>query len=179
MPVIHQKPWAPDASRHPDLLRRLVAELNTPSEFGQPLLWVRTFERSGLRSVAAVWDAWEQVDFLDRVSVILKAYEEVSGVTERDRIGTAVGYTEPEAVEAGVLPFAVVPLLRKTDPAGLRDGCRQAMLDLGASDLWKKGFPRLRLPTEELANRYLDELARRVPGSDGVWSIERDLHVGV
>lgn len=174
MPVIHQKPWSPDTSKHPRLTAELAAELRADRAFGQPLILVHKYSRSGLIAVTVIWDKWGSKDGLDRAGVILTSYGRVYGEEEREKVMVPLGYTEPEAVDSGLLPYAVVPLLRKTDPPELWDGCRKAMLDLGASDLWKKGHPRLRLPTEELAQRYADELTKRVPGSEGVWSVTQD-----
>ncbi len=173
MPVIHQKSWAPDTTRHPRLVAELAAEMRANHPFGQPLVLVKAYSRSGHLSVNVVWDKWAAKDGLDRAGVILTAYGKVYGEEEREKVMVPIGYTEPEAVEFGLLPFEVRPLLRKTDPPEWHTGCRQAMLDLGASDLWKKGHPRLRLPTEELAAEYVRELSTRVPGSDDVWSVTR------
>ena len=177
MPVVRDQYTPPDVSRFTDVQSRLVAELRSPHPFGQPLILEEDFARTRLIGVTVVWDDFEPRSDLQRSTLILNAYEQVFGKEHKDRIGFAVGYTEPEAVESGLLPFTVSPHLRKSDPLELRDKCRAAMIELGASDLWKKGYPRLRLPTEELANRYFEELIRRVPGSEEVWAVVKDMHL--
>jgi len=173
MPVVKDRFTPPNVSRFSALRERLVSEWRQPGAFGQPLIREETFDRTGLIGLTVVWDEWEPRDDLERGTIITNAYSEVFGSDQKDRIAFAVGFTEPEAVESGVLPFEVMPLVRKSDPPEWFAGCRQAMLDLGASELWKKGYPRLRLPTLELAEQYVRELSARVPGSDDVWSISQ------
>lgn len=169
MPVMKDQYTPPDVSRYAALQERLAAELRNPRPFGQPLVREETFSRSGLIGVTVVWDAWEPRDAVQRSTIILNAYEEVYGKEYKDRIGFAIGFTEPEAVDAGLLPYEVKPILRKSDPPDLTTRCREAMLELGASDLWRSDEPRLRLPSSEQAAQYVSELVRRVEGSEGVW----------
>ena len=173
MPVVKTRYAAPNVSRFADLRDRLVSEWREPRAFGQPLIREEAFARSGLVGLSVIWDEWESRSDEERVAIILSAYAEVSGTNPEGCVALASGFTEPEAAESGLLPFEVRPLLRKTDPPEWHTGCRQAMFDLGASDLWKKGQPRLRLPTEELAAEYVRELSTRVPGSDDVWTVTR------
>ncbi len=167
-----------EIGNYADLTQILADEMRKPKSFGQPLVLVRKFRRSGLMEVRVIWDRWTDLDDSDRSTVILDSYAEVHGEEERDKVAVPVGYTEEEAVETGILPFAVTPLLRKSDPQELWDQCRVAMLELGATDEWKKGYPRLRLPTINQADLYLEELTRQVPNSEGIWSVSKDLSFG-
>jgi len=52
-----------------------------------------------------------------------------------DRIALAIGLTVPEAYESGLLPYQVMPALRKGDPL-TPEQCAKSMLDQGASLLF-------------------------------------------
>ncbi len=79
-----------------------------------------------------IWDEWADDTLEERSSVILRAYELAEGAAAREKIALASGLTVTEATAAGILPFQIIPGLRKTDPVKL-DQVRNAMLDQGAS----------------------------------------------
>ena len=160
-------------TRFPDLLEELAQELKQGGESGQPVIDEQHFPRTGKIRASVYWDKWEGVPHEDRADIILRAYEKAEGQEVRDRIALAVGLTIPEAVEAGMLPVQVIPLLRKGDPVSARDSY-QAMIDEGAS-LLPGGKPELRFATEEEAKASIGRLVKRLPGSEPVWAIVRDV----
>jgi hypothetical protein len=96
------------------------------------------------------------------------------GAGYRDRIALASGLTVPEAHAAGMLPYEIIPALRKGDLV-TEEQTRQALLEEGGTQLghWRK-VP-LRLATQEEAEAARQRLIRRFPGSEDVWMINREI----
>jgi hypothetical protein len=155
-----------------DLADRLADELKTNRESGQPLIDEQEYP-SGKVRVTVIWDAWDRLPLEDRTAVILRAYDLAEGRGYRDRIALASGLTVPEAHAAGMLPFQIIPAVRKSDPVTL-DQCRQAMIEEGASTLLGAERPQLRFATEDEAEAARRRLARRLPGSEQVWLITQE-----
>jgi hypothetical protein len=156
-----------------DLVEKLAAELKSDRECGQPVIYEREF-RTGRISVTAIWDAWDGIPLQERSSTILRAYEMAEGAPFRDRIALASGLTALEARAAGMLPYQIIPALRKDDPVTLEQA-REAFLEEGASQLINGYAPRLWFATEEEAEACRQRLIRRFPGSDDVWIINRGM----
>jgi len=106
--------------------------------------------------------------------VILRAYDLAEGSGYRQRIALASGLTVPEAYAAGMLPFQIIPALRRGDPV-TAEQCRQAMIEEGASTLIEADKPQLRFATEEEAEAARKRLVRRLPSSDQVWVITQEV----
>lgn len=173
MPVIQKTVGGADVSRHADLVAVLASELTTPKTFGQPLVMEEEFPRTGRLGVTVVWDRLYSVSDLDRPAIIRNAYEAVHP-DKAKRIAFVSGYTVPEGVEAGLLPYAVTPLIRKTDPPNWWDDCLAAMVAVGASTLADPKRPTLRFPTLEQAEVCWSELKARVAGAESVWVVSHD-----
>ncbi len=156
-----------------DLVQRLVDELKSNRQSGQPLIEEQEFPTKKLR-VNVIWDAWDHVPFEDRTATILRAYEQAEGSESRDRIALASGLTVPEAQAAGMLPYQVIAAVRKGDPVTL-DQCRQALIDEGASILFGEDNPQLRFSTEGEAEAARKRLAERLPRSEEVWVITKEV----
>ena len=154
------------------LADRLAAELKTGRDFGQPLIYEHEFGTDRL-NVNVVWDAWAGDDSEKRTRVILDAYEIAEGKDYRDRVVLASGLTVPEAHNAGMLPYQIIPGLRKTDPVS-PDDIRRAMTDEGASVLTRPDSPQLRFATEAEAEACRRRLIARLPASEPVWIILRE-----
>src|SRR5712691_9680799 len=116
------------------LVARLVDDLKSARESGQPLIEEEEFPAKKLR-VNVVWDEWDHVPLEDRTATILRAYEQAEGREYRDRIALASGLTVPEAQAAGMLPYQVIAAVRKGDPV-TADQCCQALIEEGASTLF-------------------------------------------
>jgi hypothetical protein len=55
------------------------------------------------------------------------------------------------------------------------DQCRQALIEEGASILFGEDGPQLRFATEEEAEAARKRLAERLPGSEPVWVITKEV----
>jgi hypothetical protein len=162
-------PEAPTANARKDLAEKLAAELKTSRDYGQPLIYEQMF-RTGKVRVMVMWDAWEGTPLTQRSATILRAYEMAEGPEARERIALASGLTVLEAQAAGMLPYQIIPALRKGDPV-TADQVRQAMLDEGASQLPSPQQLQLRFATDDDAEASRQRLIRRLPGSDDVWMV--------
>jgi hypothetical protein len=156
-----------------ELAEKLAAELKRGGEYGQPLIYERQF-RTGKASVTVIWDAWDGLPLQERTATILRAYELAEGAESQDRVALASGLTVPEAHAAGMLPYQIIPALRKGDPVTPEE-VRQAMLDEGASQLLSPQAPQLRFATEEEAEAARRRLSQRLPASEPIWIINREI----
>jgi hypothetical protein len=159
--------------RFPNLVDELTHELKQSHESGQPVIDEQHFSRTGKMRVTVLWDKWEDVPHEERVEIILKAYENAEGKDVRENVVLAVALTFPEAYEAGMLPFQVIPLLRKGDPVSAED-CVKLMLAEGASTLIPGGKPELRFPSENEAKESIKRLVKRLPESEPVWAVVQE-----
>lgn len=155
------------------LAGRLADELRNNRASGQPLIDEQEFPTGKLR-VTVIWDEWDHLPLEDRTAVILRAYDLTEGRDYRERIALASGLTVPEAYAAGMLPFQIIPALRRGDPV-TPEQCRQAMIDEGASTLLAADKPQLRFTTEEEAEAARGRLVQRLPSSDQVWVITQEV----
>jgi hypothetical protein len=156
-----------------NLVERLVDELKSDRPSGQPRIEEEEFPSKKLR-VNVIWDAWDRVPLEERTATILRAYEQAEGREYRDRIALASGLTVPEAHAAGMLPYQVIAAVRKGDPVTLEQ-CRQALIEEGASVLFGEDNPQLRFSTEEEAEAARQRLAQRLPNSEPVWVITKEV----
>jgi len=125
------------ASVRNELAAKLAAELKTDSEFGQPFIYEKEY-RTGKLGVTVVWDEWDDMPLSDRSATIWRAYEVAGGVEYRDRVALASGLTVPEAHAAGMLPYEILPAVRRGDPLTL-DKALKAMLDEGGTGIQPSG----------------------------------------
>ena len=156
-----------------NLVERLVDELKSDRPGGQPLIEEEEFPTGKLR-VNVIWDEWDRVPLEDRTATILRAYEQAEGGEYRDRIALASGLTVPEAHAAGMLPYQVMAAVRKGDPVTVEQ-CRGALIEEGASMLFGDDSPQLRFATEEEAEAARKRLAERLPNSEPVWVITKEV----
>jgi hypothetical protein len=110
----------------------------------------------------------------ERTAIILRAYEMAEGGEFRDRIALASGLTVPEAHAAGMLPYHLFPALRQGDSV-TPEQVRKAMLEEGASKLINPQAPQLQFATEEEAEAARKRLIQRLPQSEPVWIITREV----
>lgn len=155
------------------LANRLANELRSGRESGQPIVYEQVFPSDRLR-ITVIWDEWDRLPFEERTDVILRAYDQAEGRGYRDRIALASGLTVPEAHAAGMLPVQVITALRRGDPVTLEE-CRQAMIEEGASKLLGSDTVQLRFATVEEAEAARKRLIQRLPNSDPVWLISKEL----
>lgn len=174
MPRIKRGLEGPRRPRFPDLLAELVGELKSAREAGQPMIEEQYFSKTNAVRVTVIWDKWAPLADEDRSATILQAYEEVEGKEFADRIALAIGLTVPEAYEAGLLLFQVMPVLRKGD-AVTAEQCAEAMIEQGASLLFDARKAQLRFANEEEAEACLKRLVKALPGSEAVWVIAKEV----
>lgn len=157
----------------PGLAEKLAAELKSGREFGQPLIYELEYPTQRSR-VTVIWDEWADTTLEERSAIILKAYEMAEGARGREKIALASGPTVPEAAFAGLLPFHLLAALRKTDPV-TPEQVREAMLEQGASRLLDGEGLQLHFATREEAEACRERLVRKLPESEPIWIISRDL----
>jgi hypothetical protein len=147
------------------LQEELIRELADPKEYGQPLILERHMDREGAVHVYVIWDRLDECENRERSEIVLGAFEQARGEEFRKRILFALGLSVPEAVETGLLPYAIVDTIRAGTPDQL-DRVRQAMIAEGASVLENPQRPVLRYPTLEDAEAGLGRLRGRLGSSD-------------
>src|SRR5262249_49233519 len=132
-----------DSKRLPPraLVEKLVDELNNNHESGQPFIYEQEYSTGKIRALV-MWDEWKELPLEERTATILAAYEQAEGKDYRTKIALASGLTIPEAAAAGMLPYLIVPILRKSDPVAFEQ-CQQAMLEEGATKLSKPDLLQL------------------------------------
>lgn len=155
------------------LVERLVDEMRSESTSGQPIIDEEEFPTKKLR-VNVIWDEWDRVPLEDRTATILRAYEQAENRDYVERIALASGLTVPEAYAAGMLPYQIIAAVRKGDPV-TKDQCRKALIEEGASILFGEEQPQLRFATEEEAEAARKRLAERLPKSEEVWVITKEV----
>ncbi len=157
------------------LAEKLAGELKNGRESGQPLVYEHELRPDRLR-VTVIWDEWDRTPQDERTAVILRAYEMAEGTASRNKVALASGLTVPEATAAGMLPYQVGTALRKVDPVTFEE-CQNAMLAEGASRLFGPGVLQLRFATEGEAEACRQRLIRRLPRSQDVWVVSREIAV--
>lgn len=157
------------------LPEKLASELRSARDFGQPLVYEQVYSTQRSR-VTVIWDEWADASLEERSAIILKAFEMAEGAGGREKIALASGLTVPEAAAAGLLPFRVLPGLRKTDQVKAEQ-VREAMLEQGASKLNEEDGLQLRFATKEEAEACRKRLVTSLPESEPIWIISRDINV--
>jgi hypothetical protein len=158
-----------------DLAEKLSQELKSNRESGQPLVYEREL-RANRFSVTVIWDEWDHIPLEERAAIILRAYELAEDASYPEKIALATGLTVPEATAAGMLPYQVGTALRKADPVTFEQ-CWKAMLEEGASQLFGPNVLQLRFATRVEAEACRRRLVKRLPGSDDVWVISREIAI--
>src|SRR5258707_10386905 len=157
------------------LAEKLAQELKSNRDYGQPLIYEQEYATKKNR-VTVIWDDWADASLEERSAIILRAYELAEGGEAREKIALASGLTVPEATAAGMLPYQVIPARRPTDPVDPED-VKAAMLEQGASQLNPEDGLQLRFATREEADACRSRLSAKLPNSEPIWIISRDVHV--
>lgn len=171
-----KKPF-PAQERPPlnELVSELVEELKHPQESGQPRIYEQSLSRDAIR-ILVFWDKWDRIPLERRSSTIVEAYGQAEGSNEQSKITLASGLTFPEAVASGMLPYIIIPAIRKSDPVTIEQ-CRKAMIEEGGSILLDREKPFLRYGSEEEAVEAIRRLIQKLPSTDEVWILEQDLRL--
>jgi hypothetical protein len=159
MPIIKKKP--PELPERQEILDRLVEELRSPGDRGQPLILENPIGETDNFNVYVIWDRWAGLPHFLRSTVIVGAYMKFNG-TGPNRIPIASGLTVSEAILEGLLPVRIEPVGRRDDHFPLEQ-LRAAMVDEGAIEAI--GSLQLRFTSLEDAQAVFDRLQARFPAS--------------
>ena len=164
----HTREPAVSASERRSLIDELVKELREPKPSGQPvILEDRTPQTKSMR-VNIIWDRWDECPRELRSDIIVDAYDEAfPGEKMREMLTFALGITFPEAIEASLLPFQVVPWKPPPEiPASSRSSREEhhaAMVKEGAIQAAGGGEPQLWFATLEDAQGAVRRLTKAIP----------------
>jgi len=159
MPRVRRGLEATPKTQFPELLAELVNELRSSRDAGQPMIEEQYFPRTNAVRVTVIWNKWLPLADEERANTILQAYEQVEGKEFRDRIALAIGLTVPEAYELALLPYYVVPALRKGDKIS-HEQCTEAMVAHGASLLLTRRHPSCALLLKSRPRRVSNSWSR-------------------
>jgi hypothetical protein len=146
--------------RRQALLEQLSSELTENTKPNGPVVFEIPVGPGERIDVLVVWAEWEGLRSEDRTDLILEAYN-----GQRDRIAQALGVTYEEAKEQQLLPYAVLPMIRRGEPD---QDVRKAMLEEGGIALPGERV-ELRFPTMSMAEAAHRNLCNKLPR--GYWSI--------
>lgn len=165
MPVIRgtAKSSTITAEQRQKVAEQLTQELQGSATKNGPVIFEIPLEQ-GRIDVLVVWDAWKPFDSTDRSNLILDAYQ--GAKVANAQIAQALGVTYKEAIEQQVLPYSVVPMVRRNEVQ--EDALKKAMLAEGGFALENKSVD-LRFPTMALAEEAHERLTDKLP--KGYWSI--------
>jgi len=158
MPIITRKP--PEPSGREDLEARLVAELNSPGDKGQPLILHNPIAGTKAFNVYVIWDRWAGVESWLRQQIIYDAYHNC-GYDPVTNIPVASGLTTNEAILDGLLPARIDPIPQGESTHSAEE-LRGAMMEEGAVEAM--GRLQLRFPTLEDGQAAFERLQARYPG---------------
>ncbi len=151
-----------------ELARQLVDEIRSPHAQTQPVIYENEIAQTQTYHVTVVWDAWKGMPSEGRTRTILSAYAAIDSA-KATAIRIARGLTRSEAASTGLLPYAIVPNLRRVDQLA-----QEQMLKL----LVKEGAfetgdgLQLRFRTLEEAESAYEHLQELMPGA--FWSISQE-----
>lgn len=151
------------------LLDELIAELQSPREFGQPQIIIRPMPRGGLRHVYVIWDKWDGCPPEVRGEIIREAFAATRGTEFEHSIALAIPATVPEAAGLGLIPFEVKPFRWYQLDEPSRELAKQALIAEGASLLGPSWLPSLRYRTEQEAEEAVERLRNLAPIID--WGV--------
>jgi hypothetical protein len=167
MPVIRGQPQvsAVTVEQRQEVAQQLARELAGERTLSGPVIFEIPIGQKSLIDVLVVWNAWEPFNSTDRSEMILDAYKPL-----KFQIAQPLGVTYHEAIEQQVLPYAVVPMIRRGEIG--EEDVKNAMLAEGGFVL-ENGRVDLRFPTMPLAEQAHKRLTDALP--KGYWSIVQNV----
>lgn len=129
------------------LKQELAAPPSLDAPLRQPLIIEQDLPQTQTLHVAVVWEKWRLVEAGERSAMVLHAYERAAP-GRVDAITIAMGVTTDEAIDLGLLPYGIIPTIKKDEPL-TRDAARVLMREEGAVDT-PSGL-MLAFPNEESA----------------------------
>jgi hypothetical protein len=171
MPLIRSKIVPDTVDREDELVqelsRELMSEESTDQPITQPFIIEHKMPPTQYLHVSVVWEKWRLIPAGRRGGIIMKAYEKTASDRVND-ITIAMGITTEEAVDLGLLPFAVVPTIRKNDQIS-EEQVVQWMKEEGAI-LTSSGLI-LRFPNKDLAEAAWERLIQKPKSSRKYWAV--------
>jgi hypothetical protein len=165
MPVIRLTPIGSNfkVADREALTTQLVKELAGDATEKGPVIFEIPLSGGDRFDSLVVWEKWKDknVPAQTRSEIILAAYGE-----KKDKIALPLGVTYQEAMEQNLLPYAVVPMMRKNEISA--ESLKTAVQKCGGFIL-EKGKTELRFPTMEMAKEAHQRLVDELP--KGYWSI--------
>jgi hypothetical protein len=170
MPLIRSNSVAPGSD---ELVAILVSELRqsvtSDQPVHQPIILENEIGQTHTLHVVVIWQRWQIVPTGQRSGLIIRAYDEAAA-DRADRITIAMGVTTEEAIELGLLPFEVVPVIRKEDNIDA-ETVRELMREEGATESANRIV--LRFPSLEMAESAFRRLCSK--SSTDYWAVRQDL----
>jgi hypothetical protein len=177
MPVIRGQAQAPvvTAEQRQKVTQQLADELAGNQTPGGPVIFEIPLEEQGRIDVLVLWDARDPFSPTDRSNMILEVYKPLNV-----KVAQALGVTYQEAIDQQVLPYAVVPMIRRGEIN--EEDVKKAMLVERGIAL-PNGKVDLRLPVMSLAEQAHKRLHRadgRIDSvaSTGKWPKQAPRRVG-
>lgn len=137
-----------------ELYDEMVRAVNTSQPITQPFIIEQKISPTNYLHVTVVWEKWRLISAGRRGAVIMKAYEKAAPDRVND-ITIAMGVTTEEAIDLGLLPFEVVPTIRKSDDF-TEEQQKMLMKDEGA--IATPSGLSLRFPSRNLADTVCERL---------------------
>src|SRR5436309_500550 len=108
------------ASSNP-LVMTLATRLAQPlTSLTEPFIIEDEVRQTKSLHVVVIWDKWKSLDRAARSKVILDAYD-AAGRTGSRTVTVAMGLTQREALQLGLLRYSIIITHRKGDKVSLRD----------------------------------------------------------
>jgi hypothetical protein len=134
MPLIRSKSPLQSTPAEHELVQELVREIGESADVNKPLRQPIVIEneipQTDAFHVTVIWERWRLVTAGHRSGVIVRAYEQAAP-DRADKITIALGATTEEAIDLGLLPFAVGTTVKNGDSVDPKY-LRKLMRDEGA-----------------------------------------------
>lgn len=158
---------------NPAFVNQIVKRLSGRGDPYKPYITEKVIRQTKSLHITAIWDAWASLEAQARSAVLLDSYEAAKRYPNLS-IQMALGTTVSEAIHLGLLPFAIVPTVRKTDPVDMADVKAAARsLELGFYVEGKRSF-QIRFHTEEEAENAFRTLMQKF-GGEPYFAIQQEV----
>jgi hypothetical protein len=151
------------------VVTELAQAIAQPTKERLPLVFSNRIGSTGAINTTVVSQLWTELNHQERSDLIVEAYRN-RGVTD---VPIALGLTLDEAISSGLLPYAIVPLWKQSDPVSSEE-IHNVMLSEGAAET-PQGLV-MRFADEKTAQDVYRRLVAKVPGP--YWSICHELPRG-
>jgi hypothetical protein len=158
---------------HIGLLDQLIEKLSEHTSVYQPYFIEHAIKQTKTLHVTVIWDAWKRLSADARSRLVLDAYER-TGKFPVLKITVALGLTPVDAKNLGLLPFSVVPVVRKTDPIKPRE-LMAAIRELPIGFRFESADRvQVKFPNQDEANEAFEFLSEKV-GGNAYWALTQEV----